>query len=109
MDLELVHISPEAAVVIWNGVPYIVPLRHIRKHMDSIRAAFTTCSRIYASTSSSPSGVTSEVFDLAPLISLLELVEGSVSSKTMLVGTVVDYKGVVKGRGWQEPLDGKLF
>ena len=30
---ELVHLSPEAAIVIWNGVPYTVPLRHIRRHV----------------------------------------------------------------------------
>ena len=46
---ELAHLSPSAstAVVIHNGYPYLVPLRHVRKH---ILLAFTLFAQWFVST-----------------------------------------------------------
>ena len=35
---ELAHLSPSmsTAVVIWNGYPYLLPLRHVRKHIGYV-------------------------------------------------------------------------
>ena len=71
--------------MVWNGYPYIVPLRRLRAHQP---LAAWVHSHEHQHPTSSPA-----VYLITDHISMLDIVEGTVPFKPQLVGTIIGSDG----------------
>ncbi|CAK0791575.1 unnamed protein product, partial [Prorocentrum cordatum] len=85
---DLLHMKSTGAIVVWNGYPYIVPLRHIRIHQ---RLAAWTNSYERRHTASSPS-----VYLVTDYTDMLDIVEGTVPFKPQIVGMLIGADGKMR-------------
>lgn len=83
---DLLDLNKSGAIVVWNGYPYIVPLRHIRKHLPLIAwqtlIKFTTANM-----------TNSKYFLVTEYTKLLDIVEGSTLFKNYLIGRIIGQDG----------------
>ncbi|CAK0817055.1 unnamed protein product, partial [Prorocentrum cordatum] len=85
---DLLHMKSTGAIVVWNGYPYIVPLRHIRIHQ---RLAAWTNSYERQHTASSPS-----MYLVTDYTDMLDIVEGTVPFKPQIVGMLIGADGKMR-------------
>ena len=84
---DLLHLKPSGAIVMWNGYPYIVPLRRIRLHQKI--SAFHADIAV-TSTSSFPA----TTLLLEDHQDMLDIIEGSIPFKVYICGQIIGQDGV---------------
>ncbi|CAK0846103.1 unnamed protein product [Prorocentrum cordatum] len=85
---DLLHMKSTGAIVVWNGYPYIVPLRHIRIHQ---RLEAWTNSYERQHTASPPS-----MYLVTDYTDMLDIVEGTVPFKPQIVGMLIGADGKMR-------------
>ncbi|CAK0840390.1 unnamed protein product, partial [Prorocentrum cordatum] len=84
---ELVKISEGTAIVVWNGVPYILPVRYLRRHL----VGFLT----YQATNISELKTDDQQM-LNTLGRLMDIVDGSIYGQVTRLGRTITQDGQVK-------------
>ena len=97
---DLLKISDGTAIVVWNGLPYIISLRHVRQHIGySIRTHMT-----YFHNNS----YTEQAFAAFPttesLWALMDNIDSTTPGTTTTIGKIVDDNGIIQYRPSAEGL-----
>ncbi|CAK0830168.1 unnamed protein product, partial [Prorocentrum cordatum] len=81
---ELVKISEGTAIIVWNGIPYILPVRHVRKHLIGFLAFQTSAPTL------------EDNRNLDTFRRLMDIVDGSIYGQMTRLGKTIGQDGQTK-------------